>query len=47
MENIRESAPQTAHHVVATQSVLAESEVFIVLLLGLGFAGQELDPSSG
>ena len=47
MENIRESAPQSAHHVVATQSVLVESEVFIVLLLGPGFVGQALDPSSG
>lgn len=43
MENIRESAPQGARHVVATQSVLAESEALIVLRLGPGFAGQQLD----
>ena len=47
MESRRDSAPQSALHVAATQSVLAESEVRIVLRLGPGFAGQELHPRCG
>lgn len=47
MESRRDSAPQSARHVAATQSVLAESEVRIVLRLGPGFAGQELHPRCG
>lgn len=47
MENIRESAPQSACHIVGAQLVLAESEAFIVIRLGPGFAGQGLDPRSG
>lgn len=45
MENIRESAPQSACHIVGAQLVLAESEAFIVIRLGPGFAGQGLDRS--
>lgn len=42
----RPVSPQSAWHVVGTQLVLEESEIFTAIGLGAGFNGKGLDTSS-